>query len=313
MFGGTGRGGAIDIGSPGTLVVSNSTFVNNSASGGMVSPSRAKGAAVRFRIAVTAFRSLIARCQVIRPSHRSRPRRRHRQCERFRHCDDQEQHYRRNAATTGVDVNGSFTSAGFNLIGQTDGSIGIYRRNGSDRTAAAPRSQARSEWIEGQWRSDLTIALVLGSPALDKGSSAGLAGNLTTISGSGFPESSTMASCPSASGGDGTDIGAFELQTGQPTPTPTATPTATATATPPPTTLANISTRLAGADGRQCAHRRIYRYRNTAEESDPASDWAVTRACRDNSPIQRSNFTGGSRCSRPMTTGKTSRQPTSKR
>src|SRR6202011_5804250 len=44
-----------------------------------------------------------------------------------------------------------------------------------------------------------------------------------------------------ASGGDGSDIGAFEVQA-TPTPTPTATPTGTPT--PTPGLVANVSTRL---------------------------------------------------------------------
>ncbi len=72
-----------------------------------------------------------------------------------------------------------------------------------------------------------TIALLLGSPAIDKGTSAGLTGNLTTDQrGSGFPRIFDDLLVANAAGGDGTDIGAFELQTAQ------------------PTKLANISTRL---------------------------------------------------------------------
>jgi hypothetical protein len=50
-----------------------------------------------------------------------------------------------------------------------------------------------------------------GSPALDKGTSNGLTGPLTTDQrGSGFPRTFNYPSIANAIGGDGTDIGAFE-------------------------------------------------------------------------------------------------------
>ena len=58
----------------------------------------------------------------------------------------------------------------------------------------------------------LTIALLSDSPALDKGSSAGLTGSLTTDQrGIGFPRALDYSFVPNASGGNGTDIGAFEF------------------------------------------------------------------------------------------------------
>jgi hypothetical protein len=89
-----------------------------------------------------------------------------------------------------------------------------------------------------------------GSPAIDKATSNGLTGNLTTDQrGGGFPRTFNDPAIQNANGGDNTDIGAFEVQVAAPTPTPTptATPSTTPTATPtatPVTTLANISTRL---------------------------------------------------------------------
>ena len=57
-----------------------------------------------------------------------------------------------------------------------------------------------------------TIALLPASPAIDKGTSAGLTGNLTTDQrGSGFPRIFDFPSIANAAGGNGTDIGAFEL------------------------------------------------------------------------------------------------------
>jgi hypothetical protein len=72
-----------------------------------------------------------------------------------------------------------------------------------------------------------TVAILFGSPAIDKGSSAGLTGNLALDQrGSGFARMFDDTSIANAAGGDGTDIGAFEVQTAA------------------PTVLANISTRL---------------------------------------------------------------------
>ena len=68
--------------------------------------------------------------------------------------------------------------------------------------------------------------MLFGSPAIDKGTSNGLTGHLTTDQrGAGFPRTFDDPATPNATGGDGTDIGAFELQTA-------------------PAVLANISTRL---------------------------------------------------------------------
>ncbi|MCA1817405.1 MAG: hypothetical protein LC746_13625, partial [Acidobacteria bacterium] len=58
-----------------------------------------------------------------------------------------------------------------------------------------------------------TIALLCGSPAIDRGTSAALTGALTTDQrGAGFPRTFDDPGNPNAAGGDGTDIGAFELQ-----------------------------------------------------------------------------------------------------
>src|SRR5205085_1317191 len=57
-----------------------------------------------------------------------------------------------------------------------------------------------------------TIALMCGSPAIDKGRSDGLTGPLTTDQrGAGFPRTVDDLVTPNATGGDGTDVGAFEL------------------------------------------------------------------------------------------------------
>src|SRR5207247_8477243 len=56
-----------------------------------------------------------------------------------------------------------------------------------------------------------TYALLTGRPAIDKGSSGGL-----TTDQRGKPRRYDFSAVPNASGGDGSDIGAFELQPNQP-------------------------------------------------------------------------------------------------
>ena len=59
----------------------------------------------------------------------------------------------------------------------------------------------------------LTIALLSNSRAIDKGTSNGLTGNLTTDQrGVGFPRTVDDPSIANSAGGDGTDVGAFELE-----------------------------------------------------------------------------------------------------
>jgi hypothetical protein len=81
-----------------------------------------------------------------------------------------------------------------------------------------------------------THALLPDSPAIDNGSSSG---SFTDQRGLARP--SDDPALPNAEGGDGADIGAFEVQVV--VPTPTSTPTATATVTPTPTAT---STAIAG-------------------------------------------------------------------
>ncbi|MBA3353821.1 MAG: hypothetical protein H0U23_15615 [Blastocatellia bacterium] len=52
-----------------------------------------------------------------------------------------------------------------------------------------------------------------GSPAIDNGTNASLVGTLTTDQrGAGYPRKFDNTSIPNATGGNGTDIGAFERQ-----------------------------------------------------------------------------------------------------
>jgi CSLREA domain-containing protein len=158
----------------------------------------------------------------------------------------------KNIALNGPDVYGTFSSQGFNLIGKTDGSISFTAATDKTGTIASPLDpKLDPNGLQNNGGPTQTIALLFGSPAIDNATSSGLTGNLATDQrGTGFARTFDDLNVPNAAGGDGTDIGAFELQTAAPTPTPTpsASPTPTPTPTPTPsatpTTLGNISTRL---------------------------------------------------------------------
>jgi len=112
------------------------------------------------------------------------------------------------------DVYGPFTSKGFNLIGKKNGSTGFTAATDKKGAIAAPLNpQLDPKGLRNNGGPTQTIALLAGSPAIDQGTSASLAGTLTTDQrGAGFPRKVDDLSIANAAGGDGTDIGAFELQ-----------------------------------------------------------------------------------------------------
>jgi hypothetical protein len=129
------------------------------------------------------------------------------------------------------DVSGPFTSAGFNLIGNEDGSTGFSAPTDQTGTTVSPLDpKLDPAGLQDNGGPTLTIALLFGSPAIDKGSGEVQPGLflLTDQRGSGFPRTFDDPEIANTTGGDGTDIGAFEIQT----------------AAPPPVTFGNISTRL---------------------------------------------------------------------
>jgi hypothetical protein len=125
-------------------------------------------------------------------------------------------------SSSNLDVSGSFTSAGFNLIGAADGSTGFTAATDHTGTAASPLDPKFDPGPAGAVLEDNggpteTMALICGSPAIDRGSSSGLTGNLTTDQrGTGFARTVDDSGIPNAS--DGTDIGAFEYGAGPITP-----------------------------------------------------------------------------------------------
>ncbi len=104
-----------------------------------------------------------------------------------------------NAAGSAPDVGGIFSSGGYNLIGSTNGSSGF----------GATGDQFNINPLVGPLQDNggprPTMALLLGSPAIDKGKSFGL-----TVDQRGEPRPFDWPLVSNAAGGDGSDIGAFE-------------------------------------------------------------------------------------------------------
>jgi len=117
---------------------------------------------------------------------------------------------------TRADVNGAFVTGGFNLIGVKDGSTGFTSLSDQTGTAAAPLDpKLDPAGLQSNGGPTQTIKLLFGSPAIDRGTSNGLTGQLTTDQrGVGFPRTSDNPAIPNAFGGDGSDIGALEVLSG---------------------------------------------------------------------------------------------------
>jgi len=112
---------------------------------------------------------------------------------------------------SGPDARGSFISTGFNLIGQIDNSAGFTQSTDLTGTIASPRDPGLDpNGPQNNGGPTKTIALLCGSPAIDKGTNDGLTGNLFIDQrGEGFPRTIDDPLISNAS--NGTDIGAFEL------------------------------------------------------------------------------------------------------
>ncbi len=121
--------------------------------------------------------------------------------------------------TNPQDVYRTFVSQGFNLIGKTDGSGSFTASTDLTGTAASPLDpKLDPSGLQDNGGPTDTIALLCDSPAIDKGTSEGLTGTLTTDQrDAGFPRTIDDPLTPNASGGDGTDIGAFESHVCKPT------------------------------------------------------------------------------------------------
>ncbi len=106
----------------------------------------------------------------------------------------------------GPDVIGTFTSQGYNLIGKRDGSTGFTNGSMQDQigSIAMPIDPLLGP-LANNGGPTQTMALLPGSPALDKGISNGLPTDQR-----GFARTLDFPAISNAAGGDGTDIGAVE-------------------------------------------------------------------------------------------------------
>ena len=111
----------------------------------------------------------------------------------------------RNTATgTWMDLDGSLSSLGFNLIGvrPTNTTWSSSDLLGTSTTPLDPKLSS----LQDNGGFTPTMALLPGSPAIDSGSSFGL-----TTDQRAAPRPFDLSSVTNASGGDGSDIGAFEV------------------------------------------------------------------------------------------------------
>ncbi len=108
-----------------------------------------------------------------------------------------------NSASLTPDANGNFTSNGYNLVGNASGA------NGFTATGDQTGINAMLAPLGNNGGKTLTHALLTGSPAIDKGNSFGV---IADQRGFTRPIDLPSANFPNVSGGDGADIGAFEVQ-----------------------------------------------------------------------------------------------------
>ena len=108
------------------------------------------------------------------------------------------------------DVYGVFKSGGFNLIGAVDGSSGFVNGVGADQVGSvvAPIDPLIGP-LQMNGGPTATHALLPNSSAVDKGDSFGIHEDQR-----GHRRPYNFRGIPNAAGGDGSDIGAFELDAG---------------------------------------------------------------------------------------------------
>ena len=117
------------------------------------------------------------------------------------------------------DVVGAFTSEGYNLVGNGAGSTGFGTSGSRDQvgTTSAPAFPGLTSLAyHGGWTP--TFGLFPGSPAIDQGSSGGI-----NFDQRGVARPFDNPGVVNAGGGDGTDIGSYELGTVQAGPSYTVT------------------------------------------------------------------------------------------
>jgi hypothetical protein len=130
----------------------------------------------------------------------------------------------KNTASNGPDVYGNMASQGFNILGNTSG-VGVTPTTG-DQLAVDPKLDS----LKDNGGPTQTHNLFADSTAIDRGNSSG-----STTDQRGFVRPIDLPDVLNVDGGDGSDIGAFEVSLATVTPTPTATPSPGETVTPSPT------------------------------------------------------------------------------
>ncbi|HEX9000675.1 MAG TPA: choice-of-anchor Q domain-containing protein, partial [Blastocatellia bacterium] len=106
------------------------------------------------------------------------------------------------------DIFGTFVSSGFNLIGDGGGGTGFTHGVNSDQVGtAAVVLNPLLAFLANNGGPTPTHALLLNSPALDKGQSSGSATDQR-----GLPRPVDLSGLPAAANGDNSDIGAVEAQ-----------------------------------------------------------------------------------------------------
>jgi CSLREA domain-containing protein len=113
-----------------------------------------------------------------------------------------------NVITDTPDIRGPFTSLGNNLIGIDNFGAFVNGVNNDQVGSAAAPLDAKLAPLGNYGGPTATHALLLGSPALDKGHSSG-----STTDQRGSPRPVDLPGFPAAANGDSADIGAFEAQT----------------------------------------------------------------------------------------------------
>jgi hypothetical protein len=109
---------------------------------------------------------------------------------------------------SGPDLSGNFTSQRFNLIGMADDSTGFTNGLNADQVGSiANPIGPRIGPLQMNGGPTPTHALLPGSPAIDHGNSFSV-----YMDQRGFRRPYNYLSIPNVPGGDGSDIGAFELQ-----------------------------------------------------------------------------------------------------
>ncbi len=109
------------------------------------------------------------------------------------------------AANSAPDFAGTVSSQGYNLVGVADGSTAFNAVGDQVGSSTAPLDP-KLGLLAYNGGPTQTLALLPGSPAIDAGNST-----LSTDQ-RGFPRPVNFPSIPNAPGGNGSDIGAFEVQ-----------------------------------------------------------------------------------------------------